>query len=141
MTAKDLSALAGLLDAKQREAQFSLAEVTQEEGRIHRLLDGLRSRDSRAKAAFDDGPELRAMGLDLAWSHWSSERHKELNMQLAMQRARREQALLELQRAFGKHQAVGLLLQEAQKARHTEDLRLETEKLQSLTMLFSMHSG
>ena len=141
MMEKDVSALVDLMEVRQQEAQFALKAVLQEEARLRGLLEGLKARDSQARAAFDKEHKLRALGLDLAWSHWSSERQKELNLRLARQRAHHEHALFGLKRAFGKHQAMGFLAQGVQDAQKAGKAREAEEELQALTVMSSATSG
>ncbi|MBP1805074.1 hypothetical protein [Rubellimicrobium aerolatum] len=125
MTAKDLTALAGVAAMACDAAEARLARLRQEETELRRQIGALDSaRRARAAEALATDVALRA-GADLRWEGWIEGRSAALGAELARLRARIEVARDDLARAFGRRTAIETLAEDVRRDRAARRLRFE----------------
>lgn len=104
--------LCAITQAVFQKRQMEYSALLKSEHRLRDALSDLRA--SRAETQSGDRDLAREMtGVDLAWQSWLDQQEKQLLIELAQLRARREPVMYQLRRAFGRDQAAQAILEAA----------------------------
>lgn len=104
----DLARLTGMV---YRQRQAELYTLQAEERRLKEAMLTLRDNRRAAVQADHADPVRQSLGADILWQGWLDARLRELSIEMARLRARREPVEQRLRLAFGRDQ-VALKLQE-----------------------------
>lgn len=109
----DLARLTGMV---YRQRQAELQALRAEERRLATAMDALQD-NRRATAQADHADPVRqSLGADILWQGWLDARLRELNIEMARLRARREPVETRLRLAFGRDQVAHVLQEKAAQA-------------------------
>ena len=140
--APDLGALVALTAAQRDRETARLGAVLAEERRLRAALARL---DAQAKAARalpgTDLAGLRGIGADMAWQGWVARQRAALHAELALVRARKEQALPRLRAAFGRAEAAAMLAARQAAARQGQERARAALGLEHLALLRHARGG
>jgi len=109
----DLARLTGMV---YRQRQAELQALRAEEHKLQEAMMALRD-NRRASAQADHADPVRqSLGADILWQGWLDARQRELSIEMARLRARREPVEQRLRLAFGRDQVAQKLHEKAAQA-------------------------
>lgn len=111
---KRMRALKMLTAAQFSRVQSQLAGLTAKENRLRDNLAQLVNDKRKTAERSDLSDVARAAGADIRWHKWVDERRAVINIELAQVLSRKLECQRKLRRAFGKDQALDVLVQKQQ---------------------------
>ena len=107
---KDLAQLRALTDAKFVAVQSEMAALQQKERAIRAQLSDLVVRRATAAQRLQGGADAAAAaGADVRWHRWIDQRRKKLNQELSAILSDKAAIRVQLQKSFGRNEALRLL--------------------------------
>ena len=107
---KDLAQLRALTDAKFVAVQSEMAALQQKERAVRAQLSDLVVRRAAAAQRLQGGEDAAAAaGADVRWHRWIDQRRKKLNQELSAILSDKVAIRVQLQKSFGRNEALRLL--------------------------------
>lgn len=114
MKSDELQQLAGVSDALYRREQAAIRDILAEEARLRAALARIDAAGASLRTApAGPGDVVLLSGADMAWRQWAQTRKSEFNSDLARVLARKAHATARMRQAFGRNEAVRLLMARA----------------------------
>jgi carbohydrate-selective porin OprB len=111
----DLACLTGMI---YRHRQADLQALRAEEQRVATAMAALKDNRRATAQADHTDPVRQSLGADILWQGWLDARLRELNIEMARLRARREPVEQRLRVAFGRDQVANAMQKDAAQAEH-----------------------
>lgn len=121
---EDLARLTGMI---YRQRQAELQALRAEEQRVTTAMAALKDNRRATAHADHSDPVRQSLGADIIWQGWLDARLRELNIEMARLRARREPVEQRLRVAFGRDQVAHALQQDAAQAEHARRIKRQQD--------------
>lgn len=96
----------GFLKARQK-----VQPILDEEASARHNLARLAQQENDNRAATGSDQAMQSLGADMLWRSWVAKTRRQLNFELARVMVRKEPAMEDVRRAFGRKEAMRLLLE------------------------------
>lgn len=139
---REFEHLVSITDANYQVDLARLKAISAEELSLRRDLEDLREKAKTCEElALSDGSAMRLIGGDILWRAWVERKQKALSRALAETLARKQGAIQELTRSFGKNAAAQKLCDHQNAKLKSEREKLDLSKQQLQMVLSARQTG
>jgi hypothetical protein len=113
------------------QREFSAVQgILKEESAIRHSLAQLDAQSQSSSSNNAQDCAMQTIGADILWQAWVSKTRRQLNIELAQIVARKFEAIAHIRKAFGRKEAVKILMEKSREDRQKKAARLQAEQIQ-----------